>query len=383
LNTRSRTTTDALDAIAAFMSGIKGRKNLIWFTTGLPQITSYGVLHGQLVFSPSHLGDYGGYPEAPDLEDHTADLQKSYALLTAAQVAIYPVDPRGIQNCDASSGDYKIAYVGGGSTKTFSCVPPDDPDPVQVNNTDYELLEHASMEDMAAATGGKAFYNGNDLDAAIGSAIATGTDYYSLSYVPPLAKYDGRYHKIEVKVDRPGLRLQYREGYTAVDIAAAEKVLADNTAAKAAPPAASEFHAAMEHGVLPSSDLQFGVRITPSTEPAKPGDPAAGLLNPALKGKPLERYDLVYVVPASQITLNDGHGSLDLAAVAYGDDGTKLNVLRETLNFTLKGAAASRYFQGVLHLDLPPGKLFVRAGVQDLHSQKMGTLEVPQTVAMK
>ena len=160
------------------------------------------------------------------------------------------------------------------------------------------------MEDMAAATGGKAFYNRNDLDAAIGTAIGTGTDYYSLSYVPPLSKYDGKYHKIEVKADRPGLTLRYREGYTAVNPLkqAAEKEVAEKDTAKPAPPD-SGFHAAMEHGVLPSSELQFGVKVTPSTEPVRPDDPVMGVLRIRPQGQAAGTNDFVYVVPASQITL--------------------------------------------------------------------------------
>ena len=38
----------------------------------------------------------------------------------------------------------------------------------------------------------------------MGDAIATGTDYYSLSYTPPDIRYDGKHHTIEVKTDRPG-----------------------------------------------------------------------------------------------------------------------------------------------------------------------------------
>ncbi len=45
LNRRTEATLNALDAIAAFGSGIKGRKNLLWFTYGLTQITSFSYVY--------------------------------------------------------------------------------------------------------------------------------------------------------------------------------------------------------------------------------------------------------------------------------------------------------------------------------------------------
>jgi hypothetical protein len=133
--------------------------------------------------------------------------------------------------------------------------------------------------------------------------------------------------------------------------------------------------------------------VTPSTAPAKPGDPPVmGILNPSLKGKPLVRYDFQYAVAGNQLTLienPDGthRGSVEFDTTAYSADGTKLNVWRETLNFTVAAGQVSRFaqkwFEARVHLDLPPGKVFIRAGVLDVPSQKMGTLEIPQTVAKK
>jgi VWFA-related protein len=100
--------------------------------------------------------------------------------------------------------------------------------------------EQGSLEDLARATGGKAYYNRNDLDAAVGDAIATGADYYAISYVPPRSGYDDEYHSINVKVDHSGVHLQYREGYTSVDLAKSPKPVAKGPG-KNAPPPPSEF----------------------------------------------------------------------------------------------------------------------------------------------
>ena len=68
MNTQSQMTTDALAKVADFVSGIKGRKNLIWFTPGIPWLTSYG--------------DYSG-GVGNCINDYTLDLHKAYSLLRA------------------------------------------------------------------------------------------------------------------------------------------------------------------------------------------------------------------------------------------------------------------------------------------------------------
>jgi hypothetical protein len=145
--------------------------------------------------------------------------------------------------------------------------------------------------------------------------------------------------------------------------------------------------------VIPSTDLQFYLRVTPSTAQAKPGDPpVAGVLNAKLKGKPLVRYALTYEVPAGQVTLVDGpggtrRGSVEFDVVAYGEDGVKLNVVRETVNFTLKPNEVEHFVKNPIvmpvQIDLPPGKVDIHAGVLDVSSQKMGTLEISETVTSK
>ena len=78
-------------------------------------------------------------------------------------------------------------------------------------------------------------------------------------------------------------------------------------------------------------------------------------------------------------------GSVEFDIVVYGEDGTKLNVLRQTANVTLKQQEVADFqakpFEVPLQLDLPPGKLFVRVGALDVLSGKAGTLEVSLTVA--
>jgi VWFA-related protein len=335
INRQSQLTLNALASAAAYLFGIQGRKNLIWFTPGIPWLTNYQQ------FSKSHC-----------IDDYTVELQKIYAMLNAAQVALYPINPMGL-----TGGD------------------------------------NDSLKALADATGGITYYNRNDLDAALGEVIATGSDYYSLSYTPPLVGYDGKFHAIDVKVDLPGLHLQYRKGYTSLDLVELTQSMtapANKPAAAGLPPAVRDYRTNMAHGALPSTQLLLAARVLPSTMPPKAAPlPVKGDLNPKLHNKALVRYDIIYSIPAGQFTVAEGPNGTHMASVefdivAYGEDGTKLNVLRQPIKVTLNPDRLAQFqqkpFDLPFQLDLPPGKLFLRIGALDVPSGKIGTLEVPQTV---
>ena len=256
------------------------------------------------------------------------------------------------------------------------------------------------MWDFARNTGGKAYYDRNDLDGAIGEAIASGSDYYSLSYVPPLSNYDGKYHTISVKVDRPGLNLLYREGYTGLDAVQPETSKKNSGSISpqslgAADQPISQFHAAMEHGPV-GSDLKFDVHVQPVAAAAPSGSPPETLkesLNPTLKGQPLTRYDFQYVVPAGEITLSGDNpsgtevASAQLAVAVFSPDGVLLNAAGSTVVFHIAQDQAAQFLRQpsrvTVQVDLPSGKVFVRAGILDVASQKWGTLEIPDAAQVK
>jgi hypothetical protein len=224
----------------------------------------------------------------------------------------------------------------------------------------------------------------------MGEAIQTGEDYYSLSYVPPLSKYDGKFHTIQVGVNRPNLHLEYRAGYTSVDPAKPQETPASN-ATKGVPALERELFAAMGHGAAGSTQLIFEVRVTPSAVPAKPGEPEViGTLSPALKRRPLVRYDFSYSLTPDQLTLESGpdgtrKGSLEFLFVAYDGAGQELNIIGQTLKISVRPDEVAKFLQRPLQVplkfDLPSGEIFVRLGVMDVASQKLGTLEISESVA--
>ena len=66
------------------------------------------------------------------------------------------------------------------------------------------------MQAMAEDTGGHAFINTNGLTQAVEEAIENGSNYYTLTYAPTNAVWDSRFRAIKVKVDQPGVKLNYR-----------------------------------------------------------------------------------------------------------------------------------------------------------------------------
>ncbi len=368
-NRRSHLTMDALRQLSAFTSGIQGRKNVVWFTPGIPWLTNYQR-----------------FQRMRCLDNLTPQLNQTYSTLTAARAALYTADSNGLQvAADMAGMDAQWHSLGGPG------IPP-------LSEFDVRTLDRESLQQFAEATGGKAFFDRNDLDAATAEAIATGSDYYTISYIPPRSQYDDQFHAINVTLKSDpahvGLRLQYKNGYTALDLAKLNNSIDRDKLSKSdsnLSPAVNQFRAQMAHGATSSTQLLLATRITPVSNPSRPApQPIKGDLNPKIKTDSLIRYDVIYSLPAGQVTLKqnpDGthSASVEFDVVAYAEDGTKLNVIRQTANVTLKPQNVADFqqkpFEVPLQLDLLPGKLFLCVGALDLPSGKYGTLEVPQTVA--
>ena len=70
---------------------------------------------------------------------------------------------------------------------------------------------------IAETSGGFAIRNTNDLGAGLARISRESRSYYLIGYVPQNDRADGRFRQIEVKVERPGVRVRARQGYYAVD----------------------------------------------------------------------------------------------------------------------------------------------------------------------
>jgi VWFA-related protein len=326
-------TLDELKQVATYLSGIAGKKSLIWIGNGIDDLVSNVC------------------------QVWTLRLQQTYDLLEDAEVTVYPLDPNGV----GTLGPRQLA-----------------------------------LEAVAEATGGAAFYGRNDLETLMAGAVEAGSDYYTLSYIPPSFDYDGRYHAISIKTNKPGLNLVYRKGYTSEDpelIRHPPETFFGVQTRDTRPdrPEPKSLNAAMSPIVPPATQLLFDVQAQPTTEPPMPTDPPMlGALDPKLRGAPLTRYDILYMIPQSEVAFAGADagayaGSLEFDLAAYDSAGKLVTTRSQTLQLPLSSdeyrqfiATPFKFFQ---QLDLPPGQFTLRVGILDGVSNKVGTIDVPVTIS--
>jgi VWFA-related protein len=181
---RVAATSQGMITIAARLAKFPGRKNLIWISSAFP------IQTGLYVGSQSDQHNYAG------------DISSVGQALSNADVAVYPVDARGLIGPDVM-GQLQGAQYGSRAPVLTSAAPDDRP---------FE-----TMISLAAGTGGKAYFNTNDLSGSIRHAIDDSRITYVLGYYPDHNKWDGSFREITVKVNRPGVQLRYRKGYFATE----------------------------------------------------------------------------------------------------------------------------------------------------------------------
>ncbi|HWF02171.1 MAG TPA: VWA domain-containing protein, partial [Candidatus Angelobacter sp.] len=194
--TRLQITLDSLNAIAANLKNLPGRKNLIWVSEGFP----FSIEPGSRV--QAH--------EPVTSQDYTVDVSRTANALFDSQIAIYPIDSRGMV----------LNQVYDPSTKWVDALGRGESE-IGINSTVSEQLgnldaTHTSMQEMAERTGGKAFYNQNEIGKAIVDSMNDGSTYYTLAYSPSNGNWNGKFRHISVKSTRSGVKLRYRLGYFAM-----------------------------------------------------------------------------------------------------------------------------------------------------------------------
>jgi VWFA-related protein len=154
----------ALRDVARTLGTAPGRKTLIFLSAGIP-VT----------------------PEAQ------RDFQYTVDALNKANVGVYAIDALGLEGPSLASAS--VGHTSRLPTGSIENPPP------------------PGLYPLASQTGGFAYINKNDLQAAMERAFQDMKEYYILAYNQPNPVHDGRYHKIRAKVDRPGVEIRMREGY--------------------------------------------------------------------------------------------------------------------------------------------------------------------------
>jgi VWFA-related protein len=366
LDVRVELTLDAMRQLGRYLSAIPGRKNLIWFSGSFP----VSIDPDRSLTDPfSAMRDYAG------------KVQEASSLFAAARVAVYPIDARGIMNLPSS--DASNRGIAGGVSRTGAPSGIDETDRAMVGQT---VIEHTTMQQLATHTGGYAFINTNDFEAALAQAIAHGAAYYTIAYSPGSKTSDGKYHRIKVAVDQGAYELDYRRGYFA------EKSGDPSTA----PPPNNLIMEAAMRGAPPATQILFEARVLPDDAPEIKTGPKlaagpAGDLSASLN-QPVSRYVINSLLDAHTLAFNaDPKGlrrcQVEVTLVAYDRSGKRLNFADRGVALALPPDLYQRRLEtGIparMMIDLPPGEVFLRIAVRDLIAGKIGSLEVPLQVTAK
>ena len=362
---RARYTLDAIDQLARYLSGMPGRKNMIWFSGSFPiDITPTG---GADQFHNSY-------------ESLEEEFRETTNLLTRAQVSVYPIDARGAVVSPA--GD--VSQSGGVYNQNPTAFAG-----AQLSFHDRLMVENGTMLRMAEQTGGKAFLNNNDLAGAVTQAINTGSNFYTLAYTPSDPHWNGGYRKIEVKMQREQVSLAYRRGYYADDPDSPANYGRNTTAAQVAPEQASNpMRLAMMFGAPDASEIAVKVRVLPVGQ--KPEEKLAKgstiPLGTRMKG-PYRNYAIDFAANSRGVMFEqaaDGvyHSYLQFVTYVYDRNGRLLNSVQDVVRANLAPAVYARVMTvGVpFHQEISvpvKGDYYLRVGLRDLSGNRVAAVEVP------
>jgi VWFA-related protein len=366
---RVEVTLQALQQLARYLGGFPGRKNVIWFSGSFPV---------------SILPTQGQNYDFSFSDEIKQELRKTTNMLAAAQVAIYPIAAEGLDTDSyvTSSRQYVPDMSGvPGSGQSASTAPPPSPGSADTQDQNSQLQqEHtqrytnqATMDEIAKDTGGEAFYNTNGLKEALDQVINNGTHYYTISYTPTDKRMNGGYRPIELKLLRGHYRLAYRRGY-----------FADEERKDRPQPIADPLQPLMGRGAPDATQILYEIRVLRSDPQPSPQAAIAGD-NAKVKG-PVTRYAVDFAVSVKDLDLAmtpDGihHGNVEVALVAYDQDGNTLNWVVRSTDMSLKPQLYKAFEQGGVQLhqeiDVPKGDVYLRTGIYDPGTGKAGTLEIP------
>jgi len=353
---RALAVLDTLKNLGEFMAGVRGRrKAVLLFSEGLemPMSEAYGI----------HTAT-----------DVVGAIKDAITAAARSNVNFFALDPRGLIGM---TSDY-IELAGSGApdvaTGAFGAL-----------NAQQGLLTEMkqsqdSLRTLAEETGGFAAVNTNALDAAFSRIVDANSRYYVLGYYPPNHSRNGAFHKIEVRVKRPGLRVSARKGYAsprgrtpsernrdeeAKRIRDAKRGTANNTSA--------ELREAL-NTPLQQSGLTFSVQAAPFRHSQKEASVALAI---ELDG---ERLQFAPQENGALFTNN-----LELSFFGINQDGRAQRATRSELNLTLRPETYQRVKAGGLRANprimLEPGRYQIRIGARDSVASQVGTvfydLQVP------
>ena len=224
---------------------------------------------------------------------------------------------------------------------------------------------------LAEDTGGKFFFNTNDLSGAVQKAAEMNRTHYALAYYPADDKGSKEFRRITVRVkSHPEYNVRAQKGYFA-----------------------SDFKKTEEKELAQSPQLRL---LTSIAKPLPVGDigvtASADYLEVETDG---HQVSLQALIDGTKLNYQEQNGrlslELELAAVVYDRTGKPLNTLTETIRGSLSVAEADAAKRTGFHyskrIGLKPGLYNIRLGLREVGTDRIGTattwIEVPNISAGK
>ncbi|MGA2355900.1 MAG: VWA domain-containing protein, partial [Terriglobales bacterium] len=323
-------TLQAMQQIAQALAGFPGRKSLIWASGGFPFSVSDTTM--QL---------------APAGRDSLADVlpmyEHTWQLLNDAEISLYPVDVKGLQTLMPSAA---LNNPGRNYTRNMSF---------------RQIDTQSTLSTFASMTGGRAYYNSNDLVKGFRDAVHDSAEYYMLGYYLDRSKSKSGWRKLAVKVKRDHIEVRARNGFFVTSATTDPEISRNN-----------DISSALQS---PLDYTSIGLMAHwDKIETAK--DP----------GKKHVNYEMHLVPDASLIDDSDNnHLAIDLVTVAKTPAGKQVeNPTDKKIEAHLSAEKMASIRQnGVAFkgsMDLAPGEYTVRFVVRDNLTGRIGSVAAPLRV---
>jgi VWFA-related protein len=329
MDRRVAMTFAAMKIIADRMAGVPGRKNLIWVSGAFP-----------LSITLDRTSLAGGLARS---NTYTNQMRDAAAAFDRANIAIYPVDSRGLQ-------------VGGSVGALQAALCNQAIDGVCALRATSDMSggrEVDSMKLLADWTGGRAFYNSNNLSDAVKQAMQDAEVSYTLGFYVEEKELDSTYHDIRVKVTRKGTETRHRKGYFATPIPAAQ----------------SESAISQLRDVVRAPADATGIGLTATLSP-----------NPNVAQGSI----LVLGIDVQNLRLEKRNGrwvgGTNLALVQQTEEGLVLDSMEQSIDIAATDAERDRLLAGGLAVTFgivaAPGLSQIRIALMDQGNGNTGSLRI-------
>ena len=147
----------------------------------------------------------------------TEAIERLTDLANRSAVVIYTLDPRGLPTLSLTAAD----NVSGKSPQEISQIP--------AQRAQEYFESQNGLDYIARQTGGKFIRDTNDLAGGIKQVMDDSAGYYLVGYIPAEETFNKNYHKIKLRLKKPGYSVRYRNGFFGVPDAAPAPLPASKT----------------------------------------------------------------------------------------------------------------------------------------------------------